>query len=1090
MRTQAQIRGRYLLSRMGKDKLVPVAASRDRAPTLFDSRPRRVAGVRPSERQLLFVSVTAQLATLLQDALGSAYRLERELEAGGMSRLFLATDVKLNRQVVVKVLPPDLVSTASIARFKREIELTVRLQHPHILPIITSGEWEDGIFYITPFITGESLRERIAREKGLPLDDILRILKDVSGALAFAHQRGIIHRDIKPGNILLADAHAILADFGIARAVSGTQTPLTESGVTPGTPAYMAPELVTDERADVYALGVIAFEMLFGRVPKSPATALSEASHLRRERAHRDKLGMSGAMLKLLERSLALNPSTRIATAREFREQLDVVANARTRRLALVGAGIGTAAVLLIGGTLIQSRLPEAGVGKAADTTRIVVFPVEGELPLGGNQATEYLIEALGRWRGITLADPFEVRDALSRLSRNIVTNADARAVARSLNAGRYVRGRLMLQGDSIRLIASLYDVAKDAPLRTVRSRIAGHADTPDLEFTRLADSLLLRAGGSSRTDRASGTTSLPAIQAFASGLAALGEWDLTRADSAFGLAWRFDTAYVRARVWQAQVREWDLRQPESFRGLSDASVIDSISLSERERSLARGLWYISHGEFANACRTYSEMRRKNDRDFAAWFGLGRCQSLDEVVVRDSHSPSGWAYRSSYHRAVQAYAKAFELLPSMNRGFAKTSFGSLSSLLFTRSDRLRLGSAAAPDTSRFAAHATWQGDSLAFVPFPLSDVHQAKPNTILPGVDEALRQQRALFHRIATAWATALPKSPAAKEALSISMDLVGDESAANTAREARDLSLEGSDRIRLGTLEIFIRLKNAVPDRIRELESIRRLADSLIVASKLLTSEAKSIAAPLAQVIGDCDEAIALSVAKATPLDTPIDLPQSLLTESTRLVVQASMGCNAAGGSASLDSLTSHIVRTVAAPSRALAETMLTAQAGALLFPSDSGWLSRFVTSTSPPIYRAELASLVGRAAEARQIIGQVQVARTALRRGDGFGSPDAVLSEARVLVVAHDTSGAISWLDSALTHVRDYTPAAFQQNAAAMGSMIQLMSLRAELADATGDRSAARRWAGCVVTLWRNSSPSLAGLVTRMRAIAGPHV
>jgi len=227
-----------------------------------------VVGVGPSERHPLF-AVTAQLATLLQDALGTAYRLERELEAGGMSRLFLATDVKLNRQVVVKVLPPDLVSTASIARFKREIELTVRLQHPHILPILTSGEWGDGLYYVTPFIHGESLRNRIARDKKLPLADILGILKDVSGALAFAHQRSIVHRDIKPGNILLADGQAILADFGIARAVSSTATPLTESGVTPGTPPYMAPELWTDERADVYALGIVAHEMLTGDLPRS-----------------------------------------------------------------------------------------------------------------------------------------------------------------------------------------------------------------------------------------------------------------------------------------------------------------------------------------------------------------------------------------------------------------------------------------------------------------------------------------------------------------------------------------------------------------------------------------------------------------------------------------------------------------------------------------------------------------------------------------------------------------------------------------------------------------------------------------------------
>src|SRR5262249_18392428 len=163
---------------------------------------------------------------------------------------------------VVKVLPPELAVAGSAARFKREIELTVRLQHPHILPILTSGSFGDSPYYITPFIDGESLRARLAREGKLPLDDIERILKDVAGAVVYADARGVLHRDVKPGNILLAGDNAILADFGIARAMSTTATPLTGSGVRPGTPGYMPPEMWVDERADAYALGVVAYEML------------------------------------------------------------------------------------------------------------------------------------------------------------------------------------------------------------------------------------------------------------------------------------------------------------------------------------------------------------------------------------------------------------------------------------------------------------------------------------------------------------------------------------------------------------------------------------------------------------------------------------------------------------------------------------------------------------------------------------------------------------------------------------------------------------------------------------------------------------
>ncbi len=282
--------------------------------------------------------VSSPLETVLQDALGSQYRLERELEAGGMSRLFLATDLRLKREVVVKVLPPDLVSVASTSRFKREIELTVRLQHPHILPILTSGEFEDGLFYITPYIQGESLRARIERERKLPLDDILRILKDVSGALAFAHQRGIVHRDIKPGNILLSDGQAILADFGIARAVSTTATPLTDSGVAPGTPAYMAPELPTDERADVYALGVVGYEMLSGALPFHAMTAKEIVGA--RGVLPDDSRSMLRALADLLSRCLSRSVAERPASARDFLVQLEFDARRRKRAIATAGIGV------------------------------------------------------------------------------------------------------------------------------------------------------------------------------------------------------------------------------------------------------------------------------------------------------------------------------------------------------------------------------------------------------------------------------------------------------------------------------------------------------------------------------------------------------------------------------------------------------------------------------------------------------------------------------------------------------------------------------------------------------------------------------
>lgn len=221
--------------------------------------------------------MSAALHDRLQDALGEAYRIERELAPGGMSRLFLATERSLDRRVVVKLLPPELASEASAQRFQREILVTAKLQHPHILPVLSAGARDGLLYYITPFVGDESLRQRIAQRGALQIDETLRLLRTVADALAFAHALGVVHRDLKPDNIFLQHGHAILADFGIARALEQATlaTPaerLTGTGMGLGTPGYMAPEQLAgdsnvDARADIYAMGVVAYEMLTGHPP-------------------------------------------------------------------------------------------------------------------------------------------------------------------------------------------------------------------------------------------------------------------------------------------------------------------------------------------------------------------------------------------------------------------------------------------------------------------------------------------------------------------------------------------------------------------------------------------------------------------------------------------------------------------------------------------------------------------------------------------------------------------------------------------------------------------------------------------------------
>jgi len=282
----------------------------------------------------------------LQSALGGAYVVERELTAGGQSRLFLATDAFLPRRVVIKLLPPELAGNVALQRFKREIAVLVKLQHPHIVPLIGMGVTDSLIWYVMPFIDGESLEQRLKRGP-LPLGEGMRVLHEVSDALAHAHEIGVVHRDLKPANVLFQSGHALLADFGVAHArleglrlSTGTTLSelrrsmqggrLTDRGFAVGTPGYMAPEQFmgddpADARADVYSLAMVGYEVLTGRAPfaefqgaRMMVAHFTELPAL----AHTVRPEIPEAVSRVLERGMAKEPQDRFATAAEFRDAL------------------------------------------------------------------------------------------------------------------------------------------------------------------------------------------------------------------------------------------------------------------------------------------------------------------------------------------------------------------------------------------------------------------------------------------------------------------------------------------------------------------------------------------------------------------------------------------------------------------------------------------------------------------------------------------------------------------------------------------------------------------------------------------------
>jgi eukaryotic-like serine/threonine-protein kinase len=274
----------------------------------------------------------------LQDTLGSAYTITRELGGGGMSRVFVAREESLRRNVVVKVLPPDLLAGVNAERFDREIALAAGLQHPHIVPVLTAGQMNGVPYYTMPFVDGESLRGRLTTEGALPMTDVIGILRDVAKALAYAHERGIVHRDIKPDNVLLTGGSAVVTDFGIAKALSAARTvapggTLTQIGTSLGTPAYMAPEQAaadpaTDHRADIYSFGCLAYEMIAGRPPflaKSPQKLLAAQMGEAPQPIAELRPEMPPALAQLVMKCLAKDADDRPQRAQDIVRLLETV---------------------------------------------------------------------------------------------------------------------------------------------------------------------------------------------------------------------------------------------------------------------------------------------------------------------------------------------------------------------------------------------------------------------------------------------------------------------------------------------------------------------------------------------------------------------------------------------------------------------------------------------------------------------------------------------------------------------------------------------------------------------------------------------
>jgi eukaryotic-like serine/threonine-protein kinase len=428
--------------------------------------------------------MTDTLREHLQQTLGASYALERELGGGGMSRVFVATDAGLNRQVVVKVLPSESPGQLSNDRFRREIAIAARLQHPHIVPLLAAGEVDALPWFTMPFVAGESLRVRLARDGELPIPEAVRILREVASALAYAHANGVVHRDIKPDNVLLSGGAAMVTDFGVAKALAASQRPehgdardlsggITSVGMALGTPAYMAPEQAsgdpqTDHRADIYAWGILAYEVLTGQAPfagRTPQAMIAAQVAERPEDIRRRRPAVPAPLADLVMRCLEKRPADRPQTADELVRTLDQVPTSGASAPLVsaprrTGRGIGLLAVVVVvvvaaaGWLLLRGRGGNAVA--PSGPVSLAVLPIEN---VGGDSAKEYLADGMTTEMASTLRQSLGL-DVVGDLStfRFKHTTLPPDQIARELHVGMLLTGRMQSDGGRIRLQMQLND--------------------------------------------------------------------------------------------------------------------------------------------------------------------------------------------------------------------------------------------------------------------------------------------------------------------------------------------------------------------------------------------------------------------------------------------------------------------------------------------------------------------------------------------------------------------------------------------------------------------------------------------------------
>jgi serine/threonine-protein kinase len=535
----------------------------------------------------------------LKAGLADRYRFEREVGAGGMATVFLAEDLRHRRQVAVKVLRPELTAMMGAARFRREIEIAANLRHPHILPLFDSGDVDGILFYVMPFEEGETLRERMRQAPPQPVTGVVRMMRDVAGALAHAHERGVVHRDIKPENVMLSGEHALVTDFGIAKAVtegrgSGETDPaitsLTQAGMSLGTPAYMSPEQVTgdaatDHRADIYALGVMAYEMLAGAPPFVGSAQQVLGAHLAKdpEPIAARRPDVPPALAAIVMRCLAKDPAGRWQSAADLVQALDApslqtsdpqpVGGGRSRSRLWIAAAV--VVVLAVAGFAWFQQDGRFGtliggdVLAADDLVMVAEFANRSNDTTLSATVTDAVRIELQESPIIKTLSQREMWDGMRQMTLEpgvALPDDRVRELAERLGVKAFVMGEVASLGGGYQLTARVIATVDGSEQLTVRTTAASDSELIEAvgelgQKLRRGIGESLRSVAAAPTLARATTASLPALKAYTTAQRAEVQGDRRRAiglfqeavalDSTFASAWGgLGVAYLNSQAW------------------------------------------------------------------------------------------------------------------------------------------------------------------------------------------------------------------------------------------------------------------------------------------------------------------------------------------------------------------------------------------------------------------------------------------------------------------------------------------------------------------------------------------------------------